>query len=161
MKKKKKMTPLGICSSSWEVAGQQKHLHTKEKASLLGRWTPPCRAAEPKGAGSQPQPSSWLEDSTWPTQPCLAVLPLPVPNQIPEGAGLCINLHFNMLFNSLFRYFLSIFRAFSLPGGANGKESACQWRRCKKHRFDSWVRKISWRRTRQPTPVFSPGESHG
>ena len=25
----------------------------------------------------------------------------------------------------------------------------------------SWVGKIPWRRTRQPTPVFLPGESHG
>ena len=28
-------------------------------------------------------------------------------------------------------------------------------------RFDPWVRKISWRREWQPTPVFLPGESHG
>ena len=27
--------------------------------------------------------------------------------------------------------------------------------------FDPWVRKISWRRSWQPTPVFLPGESHG
>ena len=27
--------------------------------------------------------------------------------------------------------------------------------------FDSWVRKIPWRRERQPTPAFLPGESHG
>ena len=27
--------------------------------------------------------------------------------------------------------------------------------------FDPWVRKISWRRERQPTLIFSPGESHG
>ena len=27
--------------------------------------------------------------------------------------------------------------------------------------FDSWVRKIPWRRKWQPTPVFLPGESHG
>ena len=26
-------------------------------------------------------------------------------------------------------------------------------------RFDPWVRKIPWRRARQPTPVFLPGES--
>ena len=26
--------------------------------------------------------------------------------------------------------------------------------------FDSWVRKISWRRKWQPTPIFLPGESH-
>ena len=28
-------------------------------------------------------------------------------------------------------------------------------------RFNPWVRKISWRRKRQPTPVFLPRESHG
>ena len=27
--------------------------------------------------------------------------------------------------------------------------------------FNPWVRKIPWRRKWQPTPVFSPGESHG
>ena len=35
---------------------------------------------------------------------------------------------------------------------------------CRKHRrsgFDPWVRKISWRRKWQPTPVFSPDKSHG
>ena len=26
--------------------------------------------------------------------------------------------------------------------------------------FDPWVRKIPWKRARQPTPVFLPGESH-
>ena len=28
-------------------------------------------------------------------------------------------------------------------------------------RFNPWVGKIPWRRERQPTPVFLPGESHG
>ena len=32
-----------------------------------------------------------------------------------------------------------------------------QFRRC---RFDSWVRKIPWRRKWQPTPVFLPGKPH-
>ena len=27
--------------------------------------------------------------------------------------------------------------------------------------FDPWLRKIPWRRARQPTLVFLPGESHG
>jgi len=27
--------------------------------------------------------------------------------------------------------------------------------------LDPWVRKLLWRRTWQPTPVFLPGESHG
>ena len=29
------------------------------------------------------------------------------------------------------------------------------------YEFNPWMRKIPWRRKRQPTPVFSPGEFHG
>ena len=47
------------------------------------------------------------------------------------------------------------------PGGASGKEPACQCRRCKAGGFDSLVGKIPCRRAGQPTPVFMPGESHG
>ena len=44
------------------------------------------------------------------------------------------------------------------PDGSGGKESACN---AGDLRFDSWVRKIPWRREWQPTPVFLPGECHG
>ena len=47
------------------------------------------------------------------------------------------------------------------PGGASGKEPACQGRRQKRLRFDPWVGKIPWRRACQPTPVFWPGEFLG
>ena len=47
------------------------------------------------------------------------------------------------------------------PGGTSGKELPCQCRRSKRLGFDPWVRKIPWRRAWQPTPVFSPEESHG
>ena len=47
------------------------------------------------------------------------------------------------------------------PGDASGKEPACQCRRHKRCEFNPWVGKIPWRRTRQPAPVFLPGESHG
>ena len=43
----------------------------------------------------------------------------------------------------------------------SGKELTCQYRRCKRHGFDPWVRKIPWRRAWQPTPVSLHGESHG
>ena len=33
--------------------------------------------------------------------------------------------------------------------------------RHKRRGFHPWVRKIPWRRARQPTPVLLPGESHG
>ena len=44
-----------------------------------------------------------------------------------------------------------------VPGGSDGKDSACK---CRRPGFDPWVGKIPWRRKRQPTPVFSPGGSH-
>ena len=47
-------------------------------------------------------------------------------------------------------------RAF--PGSSDGKESTCS---AGDPGFDSWVRKIPWRRDWQPTPVFLPGESLG
>ena len=43
---------------------------------------------------------------------------------------------------------------------AHGKESARQYRRCKRPRFDAWVRKIPWKRKWQPIPVFLPGKFH-
>ena len=49
----------------------------------------------------------------------------------------------------------------SFPDGASGKEPSYHCRRCKRHVFDPWVRKIPWKRAWQPTPVFFPGESHG
>ena len=52
-------------------------------------------------------------------------------------------------------------RTFKLAAGAGGKEPTCQCRRFKRHRFDSWVGKIPWRRKWQPTSVLLPGKSHG
>ena len=43
------------------------------------------------------------------------------------------------------------------PGGSNGRVCV----QCRLPAFDHWVRKIPWRRKWQPTPVFSPGKSHG
>ena len=43
----------------------------------------------------------------------------------------------------------------------SGKECAFQCRRHKKLGFNPWVRKIPWRRKRQPTPVYLPEESLG
>ena len=54
-----------------------------------------------------------------------------------------------------------VYLYFSFPGGASGKEPTCQCRRWKRWGFEPWVRKIPGRRAWHPTPVFSPGESHG
>ena len=45
------------------------------------------------------------------------------------------------------------------PGGSVIKNSPA--RRHKRYGFDPRIRKIPWRRARQPTLVFLPGESHG
>ena len=51
------------------------------------------------------------------------------------------------------------------PEGTSGlkkkKKPACQCRRCEKHEFDPWVRKIPWSRKWQSTPAFLPGGFHG
>ena len=52
------------------------------------------------------------------------------------------------IFPRLFADFCVI--GWGFPGGNNGKELTCQCRRCKRHRFDPWVRKIPWRRAWQP-----------
>ena len=42
-----------------------------------------------------------------------------------------------------------ILRARNFPGGASGKELACQCRRHKRGGFDLWVRKMPWRKAWQ------------
>ena len=64
--------------------------------------------------------------------------------------------HFSPDCNCLFTNLYLLF-----PGGTSGKEPCCQCRRRKRHGFSPWVRKIPWRRDRQPTPVFLSAESHG
>ena len=52
----------------------------------------------------------------------------------------------------------------SYPGGALGRENPpanAQCRRHRRHGFIPWVRKIPWRRERQPAPVFLAGECPG
>ena len=46
------------------------------------------------------------------------------------------------------------------PRWHSGKGSACQFRRCKRHRFNPSVGKIPWSRKWQPTPVFLPEKFH-
>ena len=49
-------------------------------------------------------------------------------------------------------------RHWDFPGGSDSKASACN---VGDPGFDPWVRKITWRRKWQPTPVLLPGKSHG
>ena len=47
-----------------------------------------------------------------------------------------------------------------LPQWLSGKESACS-AELQETQVQSWVGKIPWRRAKQHTPVFLPGECHG
>ena len=47
--------------------------------------------------------------------------------------------------------YISVFMGF--PDGSGGKESACK---CRRYRFDPWVRKIPWRRKWQPILILLP-----
>ena len=49
-------------------------------------------------------------------------------------------------------------KSVGFPGDSVDKESTCN---TGETGFNSWVRKIPWRRKWQPTPVFLPGKSHG
>ena len=51
--------------------------------------------------------------------------------------------------------------SWGFPAGASLKEPTAKAGRLNRHGFESCIGKIPWRRARQPTPVFLPGESHG
>ena len=105
--------------------------------------------------------------------PDLPSIPPPyVHLKIPQLFILCpvtLSVTFNAsLFLSFFLSSFSLFIMHSLHRhlqntntGKSGKEPVCQCRRLKRLVFNSWVRKIPWRRKWQPIPVFLPGESHG
>ena len=60
-----------------------------------------------------------------------------------------------------FCFFDCVGSSLVFSGGTSGQEPTCQCRRHKRLGLDPWVRKIPWRRERQSSPVFLPGESHG
>ena len=64
-------------------------------------------------------------------------------------------------FGLLFKYNWPMVVCWGFPGGASGKEPACQCRRPKRRGFNPWVGKIPWRRQWHPTPVSLPGKFHG
>ena len=78
-----------------------------------------------------------------------------------RGFLVIITLGYNSVrFFIAFFYFWKPCNVTGFPGDTSGKEPACQCRRHKRGRCNPRVRKIPCRRARQPTPVFSPGESH-
>ena len=62
--------------------------------------------------------------------------------------------------NSIFEKAIYIYKKLNwgFPGGSVVKNPPAMQETSRRHGFDPWVRKIPWRRTWQPTPVFLPGE---
>ena len=73
---------------------------------------------------------------------------------IPTAASSCHHFHPVLCVQTVIAPLLTA----QLPRWLSGKESTCQ---CRRHGFNSWARKIPWRKKWQPTPVVLPGKSHG
>ena len=137
------------------------------------------REGEPAGEGKRDWPLCGIGFSAEASLPvgsvCLAGSPVHSPwcprnvpsrelyprsHEVPTRV-VCLGKHLLWLQNFLlFSLSLDLFTFLGFSGGTSGKEPTCQCR-CKRRRFDPWVRKIPWRRAWPPTPVFLPGESHG
>ena len=61
---------------------------------------------------------------------------------------------------SVHSYLMTVSLA-GLPRWPSGEQSACYCGRLKRRRFHCWVRKILWKKERQPTPALLPEKSHG
>ena len=95
-----------------------------------------------------------LFPSVWETEKCITwYITVSLDSQMDQWK--ITNYHGRTIYkNCLFKYMSTMPTGQGFPGSSEGKESG-------RHGFDSWVRKIPWRRARRPTPVFLPGESHG
>ena len=99
----------------------------------------------------------------------IAIISMPAKDNI-HNFSVQFYLHFFMLYPStleikmrvfFFFFFIIyplIFFKLDFTGGSDGKASAYNARDLGSI---PWVRKISWRRKWQPTPVFLPGKSYG
>ena len=71
------------------------------------------------------------------------------------------NIYFYVYYYILpwsFLFYIIFYWSMGFPHSSVSKESSCN---AGDLGFDSWVKKIPWRRKCQPTPVFLPGESYG
>ena len=64
---------------------------------------------------------------------------------------------FNVLISFIYLFLVTPYSMWGFPSGSDSKESACN----AGDGFDSWVRKIPWRKKWLPNPVFLPRESYG
>ena len=73
----------------------------------------------------------------------------------------CLRFFFSCVTRNTHLLLCSLLLVTRPPRGLSGKEFTCRCRRCRRHRFDPWVGKISWRRKWHPAPVCLPGKSDG
>ena len=71
----------------------------------------------------------------------------------------CHGFSFSIFLKFLFHVGVEVI--YGIPRWFCGKESTCQPRKPKRHRFVPCVRKMHWRRKWPPAPVFLPGKFHG
>ena len=105
--------------------------------------SPPCSSVHEHGHSRQ---------ECWTGLPCLLPEVFPI-----QGLNLCL-LHLLHWKQILYCWATGEAHICSQVGGSGGKESACQ---CRRPRFNPWVKKSSWRREWQPTPVFLLGKFQG
>ena len=130
-----------VCVCPLLVVSDSSKSHGLQPAWLFCPWSSPGKSS---GMGCHSliqriQPTQGLTQVTALQADSLLSKPLRKPNSIIQPS------------NSGFRF------QRDNPWWLWGKESACK---CLRWGFDSWVRKISWRRKQQPTPVFLPGKSY-
>ena len=78
--------------------------------------------------------------------------------------GVCNSLQSSIMFYNIYKViwgFPSTLSMWLFAHQATWVKNPLQCRTCRRCGFNPWVKKIPWRRARQPTPVFLPGEYHG
>jgi len=121
----------------------------------------PWQAAPPLGHS----PTSDWAPFLWAGQPCWAGPLLTLLRLQSWGCVTMICLFHPQtpaLLNVPLNHFcIELFGRVGLPRWFSGSKIFLKCKRCRRPRFDPWVRKVPWRRAGQPPPVFLPGECHG
>ena len=96
----------------------------------------------------------WFSDAIQPSHP---VVPFSCLQSFPASGSFPMSQWIQFQFNSNELNYTSFENCTSLsvglPRWIGGKESTCKCRRCKRRRFDPWVRKIPWSKKWQSTLV--------
>ena len=71
-----------------------------------------------------------------------------------QGSPIYVRICIIYILIHTYNIYIHIYIYIWLSRWHSGKESTYQWRRCKRHGFDPWVRKILWSRKWQSTPVI-------